>query len=800
MKTCHRAIALLMIAAMLLASACSYQSPPDVSREQATVDFDLLLSLPQEPIPFTEQVQPILERRCVVCHGCYDAPCQLKLSSHEGLMRGASPVKVYDGERISAAEPTRLFIDASTTAEWRDKGFHAVVSDNPGDAEQNLQDSVLYQLLRLKQRHPQPRVGMLPESFTLTLDRQQECPTRETFVDYAQRNPLWGMPYAMPNLDNAEYRTLVQWLAQGSPAPALPQPSASAAAQIGKWETFLNGPSRKQQLVSRYLYEHLFIAHIHFEGTPEREFYRLVRSTTPPGQPVNEIPAVRPYDDPGAATFFYRLRLYHASIVAKDHVVYRLSDARMQRYRELFLEPDYTVTSLPSYEVRLSNNPFRVFEAIPVQSRYRFLLDEARFFLEGFIKGPVCRGQVALNVIEDQFWVMFFDPDIDIIANSPEFLDRMSAYLEIPAAEGDDTLRLLRIWTKYWDMQTQYMNAKQAWFETIDPVDVGAAMNYIWDGEGQNPNAALTVFRHFDSASVSFGLIGDYPESAWVIDYPMLERIHYLLVAGFNVYGNVGHQLNTRLYMDFLRMEGEDHFLAFLPVSHRKAIRDSWYDGIRASSEEHLKGPMDWLDVEAVTGYNSDDPQRELYRHMEQRLAAVMRSGEDLDRCEPAACGKPESGDMKHRADQAMQQIAAMKGEHLGVFPDVAFIRVGNGDEALAYTLILNKAYKNVTSMLADEEDRDRSDRAHDTLTVVNWLEGSYPNFFFDVAIAEIDDFTSRYVAIRDREDYEQFIALYGVRRTNTGFWEIADWFHDQYARERPVLSGLFDLNRYRNR
>ena len=124
----------------------------------------------------------------------------------------------------------------------------------------------------------------------------------------------------------------------------------------------------------------------------------------------------------------------------------------------------------------------------------------------------------------------------------------------------------------------------------------------------------------------------------------MLERIHYLLVAGFNVYGNVGHQLNTRLYMDFLRMEGEDHFLAFLPVSRRKAIRDSWYDGIRATSEEHLKGPMDWLDVEAVTGYNSDDPQRELYRHMEQRLAAVMRSGDDLDRCEPAACGKPQPG------------------------------------------------------------------------------------------------------------------------------------------------------------
>lgn len=36
----------------------------------------------------------------------------------------------------------------------------------------------------------------------------------------------------------------------------------------------------------------------------------------------------------------------------------------------------------------------------------------------------------------------------------------------------------------------------------------------------------------------------------------MLERIHYLLVAGFNVFGNVGHQLNTRLYINFLRMQG----------------------------------------------------------------------------------------------------------------------------------------------------------------------------------------------------------------------------------------------------
>jgi hypothetical protein len=801
-RSCRRAVALLAIVASLLTGACTFQSPPDVTREQAAVDYDLLLSLPQEPIPFNDTVLPVLERRCVVCHGCYDAPCQLKLSSREGVARGASPVKVYDGSRITAVEPTRLFIDADSAAEWREKGFHPVVSDVPGSAEDNLHNSVLYQLLRLKQLNPQPRVGMLPESFTLELDREQECPTREQFDDFAQRNPLWGMPYAMPNLNNAEYRTLVQWLAQGAPEPPESLPTAAAARHIRKWEAFLNENSPKQRLVSRYLYEHLFIAHIHFDDTPDREFFRLVRSTTPHGQPVEEIATVRPFDDPGGGPFYYRLHKYPASIVAKDHVVYELSDAKLKRYRELFLQPDYTVGELPSYDIELSSNPFRVFAPIPVQSRYRFLLDDARFFIEGFIKGPVCRGQVALNVIEDQFWVMFFDPDIDIIANRPEFLDSMSEYFEMPVVEGDNTLGLLKVWNKYWDLQTRYMNTKQAWFEHIDTVSIDDAMDYIWDGEGGNPNAALTVFRHFDSASVSFGLLGDYPETTWVIDYPLLERIHYLLVAGFNVFGNVGHQLNTRLYMDFLRMEGEDHFLAFLPASHRRTIRDGWYDGIRSTREEHLEAPDDWLDVESVAGYRTGDPQRELYRHVEQRLLTAARLGEDLDRCGSGHCSDPEAGAAEQKVDRAMQQIAAMGGEHLVVFPDVAFVRVGlgQGEEALAYTLIHNKAYKDVTSMLDDAKYRDRSDMQNDTLTVLNWLEGSFPNFFFDVDIERIEDFTSRYIAIRDREDYEKFVALYGVRRTNTDFWEIADWFHDQYAREKPVLSGLFDLNRYRNR
>ena len=96
--------------------------------------------------------------------------------------------------------------------------------------------------------------------------------------------------------------------------------------------------------------------------------------------------------------------------------------------------------------------------------------------------------------------------------------------------------------------------------------------------------------------------------------------------------------------------------------------------------------------------------------------------------------------------------------------------------------------------------ERDRSDIDRDTMSVVKWLEGSYPNFFFSVAHSEIDTFTERCAAIRSHEDYEKFVDLYGVRRTNPVFWEIADWFQDEYMHNQPVSSGLFDLNRYQNR
>ncbi|MCP4410109.1 MAG: fatty acid cis/trans isomerase [Gammaproteobacteria bacterium] len=795
----HRHLILIVIT-LLTVSACTTKKQ-SITAQQATVDLSLLQTLPEGNISYEDKVRPVLEKRCVVCHGCYDAPCQLKLSSPAGITRGAGKVKVYNGARFTAIPPTRLHIDAKTTEQWRGKGFHSVLNEGTATPMDNLDQSVMYKMLRLKQMNPQSRVGMLADKIDLSLDREQTCPTFDEFEKYATKFPNEGMPFAMPNLKDEEYRMLVQWLAQGAPVPDAKKPSAAALKQIKHWETFLNGTDNKQKLVSRYIYEHLFIGHMHFEGSGDREFYRLVRSSTPAGQPVDEIATVRPYDDPGA-TFYYRLLRYPGDIVAKTHLVYELSDQRMARYQELFLKPDYVVTELPSWEPLIAANPFKAYQDIPPRSRYEFLLDDARYFIEGFIKGPVCRGMIALNVIEDHFWVAFLDPDKDTMLKKPDFLEKMSDYLQIPSTQGSN-IRLLRTWKEYRERERKYAEGRFKHYSAANQYDIDEAMGFLWDGNGNNPNAALTIFRHYDSASVGYGFTGDYPETAWVIDYPLLERIHYLLVAGFNVFDNLRHQLITRLYMDFLRMEGEDMFLAFLPTTHRKAIRDSWYEGMRKGKDMTIGDTETWMSMDIVTGYKTDDPQRELYRHMERKFAKVLKSDDLINRCGEPPCHAKSADVDKRKADTAMRQIAGMNGYVLAAFPDVAFIRLrrdGKPENDLAYTVIRNKAYKNVTSMFEDEEDSETRDYSKDSLTVVDWLEGSYPNFFFTVDIDDVDLFAERYAAMQNREDYERFVSIYGTRRTNSGFWETADWFQDEYLREKPIQAGLFDLNRYQNR
>jgi hypothetical protein len=746
-------------------------------------------------ISFHEEVQPILERRCDVCHGCYDAPCQLKLTCYEGLERGGSKQLVYDSARLRPDKPTRLFIDANSVEEWRQMKFHPVLNERDQTPQANLENSVVNLMLQLKKENPLPETELLPASFDISLKKKQNCTTAEDFSEYEKKYPLWGMPYALPGLTDEEHKTIVEWLRQGGLSTPPPPMSAKARKIINQWEEFFNGSSLKQQLVSRYIYEHLFIAHIHFDDLPDREFYRLVRSKTAPGEPVVEANTARPYDDPGVEKFYYRFRRIETTIVAKNHTVYRMNRQKMERYRQLFLQDDYEVNKLPSYDLKTASNPFKAFADLPAISRYKFLLDDAQFFVMGFIKGPVCRGQIALNVINDHFFVAFFDPEKDIISNDTGFIASVSDFLDLPTS-GENKLNIDILWTDYQDKQKEYLAAKGRYLAKLDPAKTGNDITHIWNGDGHNDNALLTIFRHFDSASVVKGFVGDTPKTGWVIDYPLFERIHYLLVAGFNVFGNVGHQLETRLYMDFLRMEGENNFLSFLPKDKRIEERADWYKGARAERKIQLEDPLRGLEWDTGIVYRTNDPKKEFFEQIIEHAGAAAGPKDYLNRCPDKNCVDKNTGPLEQRADLALQKVIGKRGPEIQVVQDVAFIHVvtGNKEKDLAYTVIRNKALSNNSFMFGEERRRLVAD---DTLTIVKGYVGSYPNSFVRVNLDEIEEFVESFLKIRDQLSYYHVARKYAIRRTSPNFWEEADWHYQKYLKDEPVEAGLFDMYRF---
>lgn len=767
-------------------------SLPDWQISQPEYQRDMMLGR----VSYPRDVKPILDSRCIVCHACYDAPCQLKLTSREGLQRGASKAVVYDGERLNPAPPTRLFVDAGTTAQWRHKGFYPVLNEGNQSPTTNLEDSTLALMLALKQEQPMPTSGKLPDAFEFGLSRDLQCPQRDEFDEYRRNHPLWGMPYGLPALESSQHQTLVNWLRQGAKVPPRPPLPVTLTRQIGDWETFLNVDNPKQKLVSRYLYEHLFIGHLHFHASSPRHFFKLVRSTTPPGRPIREIATLRPYDPPGSVPFYYRLRPILSTIVDKNHFVYELSPQKMTRLRELFLKPDYTVNRLPDYRRQNASNPFLTFAEIPPQSRYQFMLDDAAFFVSGFIKGPVCRGQIALNVIRDQFWVAFISPDLDYVNRQSDFLARNSRLLALPAAGGDN-MGLLA-WHRYDALAKHYMKAKQKAIDEVIPKDVGPNLDFLWDGEKTNPNAALTVFRHYDSATVVPGMIGKTPLTAWVLSYSTFERLHYLLVAGFNVFGNVGHQLATRKYMDYLRMEAENDFLRFLPSADRKPMRNLWYRGFFGRYTTLFDDPLYGVSRPTGIHYHSDDPKKEFFHLLRQRLGHAV-AADPLNRCEEDECTRMSSSYTEQRVETLLRNLAQLQGKQLYALPEVSFLNIRVGKPAaqqLAYTLIRNKMLENVSSLVAENIRRLPDE---DTLTIVPGLLGSYPNFFFSIEEHELQIFASMLADAHDSITAEKLYQRFGVHRTDNRIWELSDWFNRIHHQQNPIQAGWFDLNRYHN-
>ncbi|MDD0843971.1 fatty acid cis/trans isomerase [Pseudomonas sp. Gutcm_11s] len=738
-----------------------------------------------EPVSYSRDVQPILTNKCVACHACYDSPCQLNLGSGEGVLRGASKLPVYDGGRTKAQPSTRLYFDAHGEAAWRDKGFQSVLDPQGGQA------ALITRMLELGRSNPPTPNAKLPEDLDIDIDRENQCPLPGEFDAYAKKFAHAGMPFAVAGLSDAEYATLQRWLKEGAPVEeqAL-QPSAVEQKQLADWEAFLNAPGARESLVNRWLFEHLFLAHLYFEGGEPGHFFQLVRSRTPSGQPIDPIATRRPNEDPGTQVY-YRLWPIQGVIVHKTHITYPLSAKKLAHTRELFYAGDWKVDAVPGYGAQRRANPFETFQAIPAQARYQFMLDNAEYFVRTFIRGPVCRGQIATDVIRDNFWALFQDPRHDLYITDAEYRGQATPLLAMPG-QFDEISDLPGLWKAYRDKRNEYEDLRrEAYADAPLP-----GWSTLWDG---NDNALLSIYRHHDSAMVRKGLIGEIPQTMWLMDYPLLERTYYQLVVNFDVFGNVAHQAQTRLYFDLIRNGAELNFLRLLPPDSRQGYLDDWYQ-----NSGKLKMWLDYTEADFDTASGIALPEQGAKGAFAQALLAryadLNARIDPINRCEGADCHRPGLPADLEDAEQALSRLTGRPAGGLKVIdqlPETTLLRVERADgQREVYSLLRNRAHSNVAFMTGESL---RYQPGLDTLTVYPGVLTSYPNFMFSLRASEVPEFVSTMEQVRDPQAFDKLVERWGIRRSHPEFWR---YFHDlsAYIREtEPTEAGVLDMNRYRN-
>jgi hypothetical protein len=717
-------------------------------------------------------VRKIVDNRCVVCHGCYSSPCNLKLDSFAGLKRGGSKDDMYQTRPFLTMAPNRVFEDATHEIDWRQApyNFHSVTNSQEG------RPAIALQLLEAQQFGKKKNHA----TFVFDAENSRSCVANQDELDtYLKKNSdLAGMPYGTAPLNSDEFNVLSTWMQQLKEDPYVQDFNdynlSPQAAPIGvALENFLNRRGDRQALVSRYLYEHLFSANLHFEGAPTREFYRLVRAKNLQGE-VIDLPTRRPFDAL-PQKFYYRLRKVTETIVQKNHSPFLIGKEDLKKWQKQFLSLDWNVSELPEYG-DAGANPFLTFNAIPANARYRFFLDNAYYFIRTFIHGSVCNGQGATNVIRDHFWVFMIDPQHDLLSNDAKFEKRYSRLLDLPASRPNHASMVSYRWRNLIYQIKAAREYKKLLQGQLVP-------EHLWNGDRTNRNAALTVYRHFKSAGVYNGLVGSFPQSIWVMDYSIFERIYYDLVAGFDVYGNSFHKITTRLYMDLLRTESEDLYLSMLPKDLRKRLRFEWNRGL---------GTLKRWTHPFVLSQNKQNKKRfsSLAEEHSRNFYEVMRvmQGEKV-----IDGGDPINKFAVNNELSPLRQIMGQLGTFPRYFPEVSILRLQEADGSTqAFTLLANK-YRPFANSLVFEIKNPEGD----VLNLVPGLDVTHVNLFLHVQIQDLKKFAATISKLDSLDDWNKFLKQYGVGRFDNNFWTFSDWAQSEAVRLHPERGGIIDITRF---
>ena len=779
------ATSLVMFLLPAQVAVCAQEHPPSSVPSQRESNTELR---------YASDIQPIFNRRCVACHGCLASPCNVKLDSFRGVERGGFGKNPYS-THFGAFSRTDMEV-VQTTEEWRDRGFYPILF-RAGDEEENLDKSLIYRMLASGYAHNKPefsRQALMP----LYANRyKHQCASSPSSLEtQLAANPAGGMPFGLPSIDPAEFETLQDWVAQGSPGPAESDLRDAETIRnphvVGQWEAFFNARDKRRQLVARYIFDHVFLATIVVEESPG-DFFRLVRSKTPPTfapgdsdktvtigvHPVDVIDTPLPYDDPytyaGVDEFYYRFKKITTPIVQKNHFVWRLSVDDIDHLKSLFFAADWEKDADldPPWGV---GNPFQTFRAIPAEARYRFLLENSEMVLSGIIYGPVCLGQTATYAIKDHFWVYFIDPKHDVSVQDPEL--------------G------LSTWDVFMDRSilgnAEYEAAYAKALSELAPN--GYSIDAIWDGDKTNSNAWLTVLRHETNVSIMKGAQGGMPRTQWLMGYSGFERIYYDTVATFKYWEGDAAKLETLVFFNYLRQEFEDNFLLLLPEDERRRIRSQWSQGLGAIGLFLV--PFAGQNQPAQIKIDRRHPLRSIVDRIQTHLGSEIRG--PVDRLNSGTITDVSLNDSIETYDEWVEAVATLtvttRYKFPRYLPSVTLLRLDQGDESRVYSLIANRVYKTQFSLVFQNGEALPDE---DTMSVYETVVGGFPNIFMALDLNQAPEFLRELRGIETLEHWLAFRDKYAILRNSAQFWATYDWITDWNFRNRGVDAGYLDLSYY---
>ncbi|MNT19867.1 Fatty acid cis/trans isomerase (CTI) [compost metagenome] len=197
----------------------------------------------------------------------------------------------------------------------------------------------------------------------------------------------------------------------------------------------------------------------------------------------------------------------------------------------------------------------------------------------------------------------------------------------------------------------------------------------------------------------------------------------------------------------------------------------------------------------------ANDPKRDFGLKLIQRTGSLNAAPDPINRCQDAYCSRPQMNEEFRDVEQTLSRLVSRPAAGLKVIsqlPEATMLRIeGQGGQRQVYSLLRNRAHSNVAFMLGEAY---RYQPGLDTLTLVPGVLSSYPNFMFNVPVADVPEFVEDLEAARDDpERFERVVMRWGVRRSHPQFWQ---YFHDlnSYIKETDAVeAGVLDMNRYEN-